>query len=396
MTHRIYYHDPYQSSFEATVVACEPDDRGFAVILDNTAFYPSSGGQPFDTGKLGEAAVFDVIDRDDGEIVHVVDRSVVVGARVQGRIDWHRRFDHMQQHTGQHVLSAAFDRLFGVHTESFHLGTTSATIDLAREVSAQEISTVEIEANRVVWEDRAVTIRFASEDDARTLRLRKESVRSGLVRLIEVADFDLSACGGTHVGRTGAIGIILLASWERFRGGSRLEFLCGGRARARFNEWRDALAATRQLLSVAPADLAAAVEKLQFESKSLQKHLRTQLEALAAHEARALVSRAQRVGDRRIVVDALEGWDAAGLKLLAAAAANEAPDTAIALFSRSAPPVAVIAAGAASGIDASAAMKALTASFGGKGGGKREMAQGGGFGAPVEELLAAARAHLVK
>lgn len=395
MTQRIYYAEPYRSSFEATVVACEPHGDRFDVVLDQTAFYPTSGGQPFDIGTLGDVTVIDVVDRDNGDVAHVVDRPLAVGGKVGGQVDWQRRFDHMQQHTGQHVLSAAFDRLHGVRTESFHLGASSATIDLAREVTAQEIRAAEDESNRIVWEDRPVHIRFASADEAKTLPLRKETMRTGPLRLIEVEHFDLSACGGTHVARTGAIGVIAIVAWEKFRGGSRVEFVCGGRALARFREWRDALAATTRHLSVQPADLAGSVEKLQLESKSLQKIIRSQQEQLAAHEARTLVSRAESVGERLIVVDALDGWDAVGLKALASAATTSTPALAVALFNRSTPAVVVVAAGAHAGVDAAAALKALIAKFGGKGGGKRELAQGGGFGAPVEQLLDEARRALI-
>src|SRR4249920_109979 len=150
-------------------------------------------------------------------IAHVVAGSPGVGEVVVGEIDWARRFDHMQQHTGQHVLSAAFDRLCGVRTESFHMGQMSSTIDLAREVSESEIAKVEDDANRIVWEDRPVTIRFASAEEAAAMPLRKESARSGTLRLIDVQDYDLSACGGTHVERTGAIGIIAIGSVEKFK-----------------------------------------------------------------------------------------------------------------------------------------------------------------------------------
>ena len=150
MSTRLYYDNPYLTTFDATVTACEPRADAFAVRLDRTAFYPSSGGQPFDTGTLDDARVADVVDEDD-DVVHVVERSLDVGATVHGAIDWTRRFDHMQQHTGQHVLSAAYDRLFGVRTESFHLGAAAATIDLHREVTPAEIRAAEDEANRVVW-----------------------------------------------------------------------------------------------------------------------------------------------------------------------------------------------------------------------------------------------------
>jgi alanyl-tRNA synthetase len=394
MTNRIYYHEPYRTEFEATVVSCEPRDPGFAVVLDRTAFYPSSGGQPYDLGTLDDVAVEDVVDEDDGVIVHVVKRALPAGATVAGRIDWRRRFDHMQQHTAQHVLSAAFDHLFAARTESFHLGTAASTIDLGRDVTPQQVRDAEDEANRIVWEDRPVHIRFASAEEARALPLRKESIRSGPLRLIDVEGFDLSACGGTHVARTGAIGLIAVAATEKFRGGSRVEFLAGGRALSRFRAWRDAFAATSRHLSVQPAELAAAVEKLQLETKTLQKTIRGQQEQLAAHEARALVARAQPVGDRLLLVEALDGWDAMGLKALAAAATAATSNLAVALFSRTQPAVVAIGAAPRAGVDAAAVLKRLTARFGGKGGGRRELAQGGGLGASVDELLTEARAAL--
>jgi alanyl-tRNA synthetase len=391
MSQRIYYTEPYRTTFDATVVSCTPQGDRFEVLLNETAFYPSSGGQPYDVGALGEARVVDVVDREDGEVGHIVDRALSAGAQVRGEIDWRRRFDHMQQHTGQHVLSAAFDRLFQVRTESFHLGKDASSIDLAREVTAQEIRAAEDESNRIVWEDRPVHIRFATAEEAKTLPLRKESLRSGPLRLIDVENFDLSACGGTHVARTGGIGVIAIAGWERFKGGSRIEFLCGSRALGRFREWRDALAATGRHLSVMPAELAATVEKLQQDSKNLQKTIRAQQEQLAVYEGRALVERAERVGDRLVLVDALDNWDANGLKALAAAAATQNPAVAVALFSRTTPPVVVVAAGSDAKIDSAAVLKSLTASFGGRGGGRKELAQGGGFAAPLDQLLDAAR-----
>ncbi len=253
MTERLYYTEPYRRTFDATVVSVESVEGRSHVTLDQTAFYPTSGGQPFDTGTLGGAAVSDVIDREDGTIAHVVAGSLKAGDVVTGEIDWARRFDHMQQHTGQHVLSAAFDRLFGVRTESFHMGQLLApTIDLAREVTASEVAKAEDDANRVVWEDRPVTVRFATAEEAAAMPLRKESGRTGSLRLIDVQDYDLSACGGTHVERTGAIGVIAIGGWEKFRGGSRVEFLCGTRALQRFRLWRDALAAMQKHLSVPP------------------------------------------------------------------------------------------------------------------------------------------------
>jgi alanyl-tRNA synthetase len=391
MTNRLYYTEPYRAEFDATVVAVDTIDGRVHVILDQTAFYPTSGGQPFDTGTLGGAAVSDVIDREDGTIAHVTSGGLRVGDVVQGAIDWHRRFDHMQQHTGQHVLSAAFDRLFGVRTDSFHMGALAATIDLAREVTAAEVARAEDEANRIVWEDRPVAIRFATPEEAAALPLRKEPTRTGPLRLIDVDHFDLSACGGTHVARTGGIGVIAVGGWEKFRGGSRVEFLCGGRALNRFRVWRDSWAATQKFLSVAPVEMAAAVERMQADSKAQQRTLRGFQEQLAVHEAHALLEKAAPMGDQLVLIETLEGWDALGLKAIAVAAVAAKPNGVVVLFSARPPALAVIARGHAATADAGALLKALIAQFGGKGGGKPDLAQGGGLAGSSVELAAAAR-----
>ena len=391
MTQRIYYSEPYRRSFDATVVSADSVAGHAHVILDQTAFYPTSGGQPFDTGTLGGAAVTDVIDREDGTIAHVVAGSLNAGEVVSGEIDWARRFDHMQQHTGQHVLSAAFDRLCGARTESFHMGQQSSTIDLAREVSETEVAKAEDDANRIVWDDRPVAIRFATAEEAAAMPLRKESGRSGSLRLIDVTDYDLSACGGTHVERTGAIGVIAIGGSEKFKGGSRVEFLCGGRALQRFRAWRGALSAMQKNLSVPPLEMLASIERLQDDAKAVQRTVRGFQDKLATHEAQALVARAQRAGDTLVIAEALDGWDPQGLKAIAVAVAAAEPTAVVALFTSATPAQVVIARGANATADAGALLKQLAAKFGGKGGGKPDLAQGGGLGAPVSELIAFTR-----
>jgi alanyl-tRNA synthetase len=403
MTHRIYYNEPYAAEFDATVVGVEPapgDHAGrTAVLLDRTAFYPTSGGQPFDVGQLGAARVVDVVDREDGCILHVVDGPSGTmapwspGASVHGAIDWRRRFDHMQQHTGQHVLSAAFDRLLQVRTVSFHLGSSSSTIDLHREVSAAEIERAESEANRIVWEDRPVSIRFADAADAAGLALRKESQRQGTLRLIEVEQFDVSACGGTHVSRTGAIGIIASVSTERFRGGTRVEFVCGARALASLRSLRDAIASGTRLLSVVGADLPAAIERLQTESKDARRQLKDLQSRLAEYEASALADRGEAVGAAKAVFAALDGYDANGLKSLAQSIASRPGHVAVLIASTMPSPI-VVARAADVAIDSGALLRQLTAAFGGKGGGRPEMAQGGGLQGEPAAILAAARAAI--
>lgn len=394
MTDRLYYTDAYRRHCESTVTSCTPAGEHFEVVLAASAFYPTSGGQPHDLGTLAERRVLDVLDREDAGVVHVVDGPVEVGAHVAGTIDWPRRFDHMQQHTGQHVLSAAFETACGARTESFHLGTASATIDLHRLVSAHEIAAAEDEANRVVWQDREVRVRFVTAAEAAALPLRKESARSGTLRLVEVADFDLSACGGTHVARTGGIGVIAVTGSERFKGGTRVEFLCGGRVLTRVREWRDALAATNRTLSVSPAELAPAIERLQSENKALARSVRTLQGQLAGHLAAELITTSARANGRVVVAQALDGWDAAGLKAIAVAVAAT-PGSCAALFSTSQPALVVIARAGDVPVDAGAVVTALVARFGGKGGGKPDLAQGGGLAGDLAAIVEAARSALL-
>jgi alanyl-tRNA synthetase len=405
MTDRLYYTDPYLQTFDAAIVRVEPHGQRLRVWLDRTAFYPSSGGQPFDTGSLGSWRVVDVSDEDDGTIAHVVEQSSTPepgtpqpepGQGVAGAIDWPRRFDHMQQHTGQHVLSAAIARLFAVRTVSFHLGATDSTIDVARELTAGEIAAAEAEANRIVWENRPVGIRFASAEEAAAMPLRKEPARGGTLRLIDVEGFDLSACGGTHVARTGAIGIIAVASWERFKGGQRIAFLCGGRALDGYRALRDAVSHTVRLVSVLPAELPAAVERLLADAKeqkrtttSLQVDLTRYRAAELAASATEMALKADAGGASVRLVARVLAADANALKALATAVVAS-PGYLVALVSTTMPALVVVARSADVSVAAQPLLASLLAKFGGRGGGKADFAQGGGLvAASANEILEA-------
>jgi alanyl-tRNA synthetase len=390
MTERLYYTDPYVTEFHAEIlqVASAPDGR-HTVVLDRTAFYPTSGGQPFDTGTLATSRVVDVVDAEDGTILHGVDAPREIG-RVSGRVDWVRRFDHMQQHTGQHVLSAAIDRVLGARTVGFHLGVEVSTIDLDRELSPEDIRRAEDEANGTVWRDVPVTIRFVEPEEAARLPLRKEPARQGVLRVIEIADYDLSACGGTHVASTGSIGIIAVAGWERVRGGSRIEFVCGGRALGAHRRLRDAVSASIARLSVAPGELPAAIERLQAEAKQARKALEDARSQLASYEAADLASRAETIGGISFVFAAPEHGDAATLKQMASAIASRSSH-AVVLVGRSSPAPLVVARAADVLLDSAAVLKQIIARFGGKGGGRPDLAQAGGVQAAADEILAAAR-----
>ena len=384
MSDRIYYTDPACRAFDATVTRSFDHEGRPAVALDRTAFYPTSGGQPFDTGRLNDTAVLDVVDLGE-EVVHVLQQPIPEGTHVHGEIAWDRRFDHMQQHTGQHVLSNAFERVAMAATIGFHLGAEVSTIDLNREVDAASIARAEDEANAVVFADRPVAIRFVSQQEAAALPLRKEPSREGTLRLIEVPDFDLSACGGTHVASTGAIGLIAVLGWERFKGGSRVTFVCGRRALRSVRRLRDTVAGSVRLLSVSPDELPDAIGRLQAEARDQRKTLRTLSESLARHEGAAMLEGAATIGGVRVVVRVMQDRDAAALKSMAAAAI-QAGTAAIGLLTATSPAQVVIARSADVSIDSAGLVRELIGRFGGKGGGSPELAQGGGLTGDVRAI----------
>lgn len=390
MTERLYYDDAGCREFDATVTRVGEHEGQPAVWLDRSAFYPTSGGQPFDTGTLAGLRVVDVIDEED-EVLHVVEGGEVLrpGEVVHGVIDWPRRFDHMQQHTGQHVLSAALAHGYDVPTISFHLGHDASTIDIARELSPDELAAVEQQANRVVWENRAVTVRYADAVEAGALGLRKASQRGGTLRLVDVTGFDLSACGGSHVSQTGAIGAIVIRSWERFKGGQRLEFLCGGRAVQAHGQLRDIVTASVRLVSVLPHELPGAIARLQDELRQDGKALAALRAEVALAQAEALARSAEPIGSVRWLFHAVDG-DPGALKSLAQALVSR-PGLAVVLTSTTTPALLVVARSADVPVQADAVVKALTATFGGRGGGKPDLAQAGKLEGEPDAILARAR-----
>ena len=428
MTTRLYYSDSLLCRFDATITEAGtlPDGRAF-VVLDRTAFYPTSGGQPHDIGRLGDAAVLDVLDRDeDAAVLHVLDRALAPGVVATGEIDQARRLDHIQQHSGQHVLSAAFVHACAAPTVSFHLGADVSTIDLTATLEAEAIARAENEANRIVHENRPVGVRYASAEEAAALPLRKEPKRGGTLRLVNIENWDLSACGGTHVSRTGSIGGIVVTGWERYKGGTRVGFACGLRAVRHHRIMRDVVADATRALSVQRGEVVEAVRRLQAESRDARQQARTLGESLAKYEAQELAASAEDVAGRRVVIRAVER-DANGLKLLAQAASALGPD--VVLVSSARPALVVASRGtvalkaelkfgpmtetastttqttspdvgpnfssASSPFDAKSLVAALIARFGGKGGGRPEIAQAGGLdGNPAE--IGAASAEILK
>ena len=369
-TERLYYNDSYLTSFRATVV--DQSDEGRRVYLDRTAFYPTSGGQPFDTGRLGGIRVVDVVDEEE-RIAHVLEAPLPPGT-VEGVVDWGRRFDHMQQHTGQHLLSAVFAEDFGYQTVSVHFGDTAATLDLdVGAVGPEEIRRAETRANALVTENRAVRVEL--EEAASATGLRKATGRSGPIRIVTIVGLDRSACGGTHVRATGEIGPVLIRKAERIRKQVRLEFLCGARAVARARADFDTLSALAGAGSAAIDDLPALFEKQRAELKGLELARRGLEEELHVRRARELhdATPPDESGRRRIVYRAT-GDTLESCRGLAQAITALAKTVFIA--SLPSPPTLLLGSSPESGVDAGRLLKSVLTELGGRGGGTARLAQG--------------------
>jgi alanyl-tRNA synthetase len=385
VTERLYYSDSYLHEFHARVTERSGDGR--RIYLERTAFYPTSGGQPHDTGTIAGVPLVDV--EDEGErIAHVV-AAPVESDEVACRIDWERRFDHMQQHSGQHLLSALFVERFGIPTVSFHLGQESSTIDLdTATLEAARVLETARRANEAVFENRPLEISF--EDAAETRDLRKPSSREGTLRIVSIAGLDRSACGGTHVARTGEIGAILLRKTERIRNTVRLEFLCGGRAVRRAHADFDALSRVAQMVS-GSLDEVPDLVSAQFEAARQADKLRRKLEAdLAQYRGMELYSETapDAGGVRRVLRRAPSGpGKMEDLRAIAQSFTARPKAVFIAALdsNQGAEPAAVLlAVSADSGMDAGKLLKAALTQAGGRGGGNQRMAQGS---LPSQEAL---------
>jgi alanyl-tRNA synthetase len=397
MTDRLYYHDSFLYNFDAEVRSVVETPRP-AVILDRTAFYPTSGGQIHDTGWLVSGdekhRVTEIVDAEDGRVVHYLEaplKNVQPGTRVQGEIDAARRRDHMQQHSAQHVLSAAFVRLFNMPTVSFHMADEYCSIDLDTPLlSKEQVESAERLANEIVLENRSVDIRFVTRDEAANLGLRKlPPTERDKLRLIDIRDFDLTACGGTHVNQTGQIGCILLRKTEKVRQGYRVEFVAGQRAVATTRRDFSTLTETAGLFSAHIYDVPQQARKYLEEIKSLRKQVEQSQDELAAAQAATLLAETPESQGRKLVVRTFSGHDLNFLKLLAQKLTRQSPAVVALLAAESPQPVLVFAQSAGQPYDMGALLKETMAKLGGRGGGSKDLAQGG---APQSTGLAAALA----
>ncbi len=370
-TERLYHDDAYLTEFRARVVECGADPRD--IYLDRTAFYPTSGGQPHDTGEIASVKVIDVVDEGD-RVRHRLERPVEA-AEVTGKIEWERRFDHMQQHTGQHILSAAFVELFGIQTASFHLGAGVSTIDLdAGSLSPEQLREAEARANRIVFENRPVRVSY--EEAGEAAGLRKQVDREGKLRIVSIEGYDRSACGGTHVRATGEVGVILLRRTERIRKRVRLEFLCGGRAVRRARADYEALDACARVFSARldeTPELVAALQRKFVESEKAGKRLGRELAEMRGRELYRETEPGP--GGIRYAVRRIERGGLSEEVRAEALSFRSLPNAVFLAVSED-PPGVLLAASEDSGIHAGNLLREAVSRAGGRGGGNARLAQG--------------------
>jgi alanyl-tRNA synthetase len=381
-TERLYYHDSHLIEFEARVTDKTERVSGWtAVKLDRTAFYPTGGGQPSDTGTLNGERVLECIDDEENGILHVIQgRAPEIGASVRGRVDWPRRLDHIQQHTGQHILSQAFVTLFNSPTKGFRMLSDVCEIDVEIPNPTNELIERAVElANNVVWEDRPIAVKTATAEEAAQLPLRKEPSRVGDLRLIEIEGFDLTPCGGTHAVHTGEVGMIAVRSWERAKGLTRIEFVAGQRALADYRRANKTARAVAALFSASRDDGPKLAARMVDENKELHRRVRVLEEVSARVEAdELLASTIENAAGVRIVARVLDKRDAESLKHLAMALITH-PQTIALLGSHDDETARLVFARAADAPgDMNLLMRDACALLDGRGGGKPDMAQGGG------------------
>jgi alanyl-tRNA synthetase len=381
-TEKLYFTDSSLLQFQATVIRIESVEGVDRLALDQTAFYPTGGGQPNDTGKINDVDVIDVIEEADGTIFHVIKQSgrIVAGQGVEASVDKERRLDHLQQHSGQHILSQAFIQACQAETRSFHMGAQTSTIDVELQTPTDEaMRAAEEIANTIIFDNRPMRVHLVDESGAALLPLRKESALSGLIRVIEVEDFDWSPCGGTHASQTGQIGLIAIKSFERVKSNlTRVEFVCGHRALEDYRLANQTAVTTARLFSVGREGAPELVAKAIQENKALKKRLRDLLELAMQAEAARLLAEAPVTGGCKVIQAVFENRDAEELRLLAAKITAQEPAIAL-LATKEAGGAKLVFARAANLTQNMGQLLAEACQLlGGRGGGRPEMAQGGG------------------
>jgi alanyl-tRNA synthetase len=412
-TERLYYTDSGLLEFTASIAEVLETPDATHIVLDRTAFYPTGGGQPNDTGSINGTQIIDVAEDEAGRIIHIARPAgdsvlpSLAGKTVECVIDASRRLDHMQQHSGQHILSQAFVQACGAETRSFHLGAAASTIDIDLQTPGDEhMRAAEEIANRVVFEDRPMRVHLVSEAEAARLPLRKESAVQGTIRVIEIEGFDWSPCGGTHAGRAGQVGLIAIKSFERAKRMTRVEFVCGRRALADYRLANQSATAVARQFSVDRESGPASVERAIQENKSLKRRVRELLEIALREEASRLLDQSPGISttgvpdsapaEFKLVQSVLRDRDLEELRMLAWKVVEKGPSVALLGTNDGSSARLIFARSADLPFNMGALLAKACEALGGRGGGKPEMAQGGGPNlANLEAVIQVAAAQLV-
>ena len=365
-TRRLYYEDVYKKEFTATVVECREQKKGYAVILDESAFYPEGGGQPSDVGTLGDAKVTEVHEK-DGELLHYTDKALEVGAKVEGKIDWARRFDLMQQHSGEHMVSGLIHEAYGYDNVGFHMGSDTITIDLNGPLDEAQLAEIERKTNQKIWEDTQIKIIYPTAEELEKIDYRSKKELTGQVRIVEFPGVDICACCGTHVTHTGEIGMVKLLSVEKFREGVRIEMICGKRVLDYLNMVNDQNHQISVKLSAKMDKTAQAVERLQEENFRLKGQVGQLVDDMCRKEA-------ERYAGSGSVLIFMDGMDADSVRKLADAVTQTCQGC-CAVFSGNADGSYKYAIGEKDG-DLRQFTKEMNAKLNGRGGGKPFFVQG--------------------
>jgi len=393
MTRKLYHEDQYLTTFSSAVVERIEVEEKPAIILEKTAFYPSSGGQPHDTGTLNSVQVINVIENEDHRIIHLLEKPIEENL-VAGCIDWERRFDHIQQHTGQHLLSQAFIEVCDTETVSFHLGEEISTIDVNHSgIDGETVGAAEELANRIIWENRGVIAHFVNKDVVHKFPLRKVPTVEENIRIIEIKGFDYSPCGGTHCSRTGEVGMIKIRKWEHYKGGTRIQFICGWRALWDYQQKTTVLRQLSEHLSSGEAELSQNIGKLQEESKTLRRECANLTKNLLEYEAKVLLAEREKSGDFYILRKTFDDRNPKDLRILANNVLENSPNTVVLLGGKAKGKASLIFLRSEGlSFDMNQLMKTACAVINGRGGGQPHQAQGGGTDIEkLEEALQHAR-----
>jgi len=379
MTKKLYHDDQYLQEFSSEVVEETQINGKPGIVLKQTAFYPASGGQPHDMGTLNDIVVVDVIEDENHRIVHLLEKPLK-GQHVKGRIDWQRRLDHMQHHTGQHVLSEVFLKEFEAETISFHLGEESSTIDLNQTgLGHDAITRVEFLANQIIFENRRVIAHTVSKSELDQFPLRKPPAVENRIRVVEVKNFDYSPCGGTHCSRTGEIGILKISRYEHYKGGTRIHFVCGLRALKDYQRKSEIIRHLTTSMSSGEGDLYQNILKVQENYKFLRLKYENLKKHVLDNEAQELFSERKKIGDIYIVKRIFENRDQKELKFLAKKILNTVPDTIILFGAKSEGKASLLFQRSDElPFDMGQLMKKACTAIKGRGGGRPQQAQGGG------------------